>query len=379
MGCPLYKNCGGCVNRQSDEKAYQQKKETEVRVLLEQNLGSLDGIWAKPIFLPDGTRRRAAFAFQVVKGKPILGFNENKSHVLEDIQTCAMLTPKINEALADLRELLIKLCSIKTNSLKKKKTVLQLSKGDLLVLEAENGLDVVLEADIDLGLQHRFEIADFMTSHDLFVRFSFRKKHNMNAEPIVEKAKPFIKVENTKVLIASGDFLQASKEGQDALIELVKKYVGDTSGKAADLFCGIGTFSYALADMKKMSVVAVDVSKSLLENFEHSIRAQMIQNIQIKEQNLFLYPMTADELKGFNVIVFDPPRAGAKEQVEEFCKIDVYARPEKIIAVSCNPITFARDAKILINGGYCLKNITMVDQFVYSNHSELVGLFTNEK
>ena len=105
----------------------------------------------------------------------------------------------------------------------------------------------------------------------------------------------------------------------------------------------------------------------------------MISNVKIMQKNLFLYPLTPDELKGLNVIVFDPPRAGAKEQVKEICLINEKDRPQKIVAVSCNPLTFARDAKMLINGGYKIERLTMVDQFVYSEHSEIVCLFTNEK
>lgn len=379
MGCLVCQNCGGCVYRQMTLEAYQQKKETDVRLLLEQNLGSLEGIWEEPVFLPDGTRRRAAFAFKMTGKKLILGFNENKSNVLADVKDCAMLTPKINAALHDLHELLAKLCSFQTKTVKKTKTVKQLQKGDLLVLDTQNGLDVVLEADTDLSLDDRWEIADFMNAHDAFVRFSFRKKYGEESEPVVEKAKPFINICGTNVFISSGEFLQASKEGEQALIDIVLRYVGNTRGPAMDLFCGIGTFSYALANLPGMRVLSIDVNKSLLKNFEHSIHEKMIQNIQIEAKNLFVYPLVADELYGYNVIVFDPPRAGAKEQVHEFCKIEADKRPEKLIAVSCNPTTFARDAKMLQNNGYVLRKITMVDQFVYSNHSELVGLFTNEK
>ena len=381
MGCRLYENCGGCVYRQLETKAYQKQKEQNVRALLEKNLGDLEGVWETPIFLPDGTRRRAAFAFEMKKQKLVFGFNENKSDKITDICRCDMLTEKINAALADVRALVEKLCLIEfADSKKGKKAPLKrMTSGDFQILEAENGLDAVLEADIDLSLDHRFEIADFMNAHEAFIRFSFRKKHAWDAEPVVQKAKPFVKIGKTDVFVSAGDFLQPSKEGQEALISLVEKYAGDTKGKTADLFCGIGTFSYALANVEGRTVLAVDASKPLLQNFQKSVDAQIIGNIQILQKDLFLYPMDANELKNFGLIVFDPPRAGAKAQAEEFCKIEKDARPEKIVAVSCNPTTFARDAKILTAGGYVLKKITMTDQFVYSDHSEIVALFTNEK
>lgn len=377
MGCTDCQNCGGCRFRDMKESDYRILKEKNVRSLLEQNLGDLEGIWEAPKFLPDGTRRRASLTFEFKNHRLEFGFNENKSHQIADVKHCAMLRPKINEILFSLRELIEKLCMIPVYA--KKQKARYMTEGDVLILEVQNGLDIVLESDIDLGLEHRLEIADFMNACKPCIRFSFRKKHTSETEPIIEKAKPVVQIADADVLISSGEFLQASEEGEAALISLVKKYIGQTRGKMADLFCGIGTFSYALSNLENTDVLAVDCNKSLLQNFQKSVHALMIQNIEIKCQNLFLYPLTPEDLKDVCAVVFDPPRAGAKAQAEELCKIKEDARPQKIIAVSCMPETFARDAKILINGGYVIKNITMVDQFVYSNHSELVGLFTNGK
>ena len=381
MGCLLYKNCGGCVYRECGLEAYRTQKEKNVKELLEKNLGDLEGIWETPVFLPDGIRRRAAFAFEMKGNKLVFGFNENKSAEIENIAHCDMLSENINSVLGDVYELLVKLCAVEAGETKKGKIKQkkQMRCGDFQILDAENGLDAVLEADIELNLDHRFEIADFMNAHEKFIRFSFRKKHVWQAEPVVQKAKPFVKMGNTDVFVSAGDFLQPSKEGEKALIGLVQKYVGQTRGKMADLFCGIGTFSYTLAELDKTTVVSVDVSKPLLENFAKSVDAQMISNIIIMQKDLFLYPMSSNELENFDVVVIDPPRAGAKGVVQELCKIEKEARPQKIIVVSCNPLTFARDAKMLTSSGYVLKKITFVDQFVYSEHSEVVALFTNEK
>ncbi len=381
MGCAVHPNCGGCDFRDLELNTYQKQKEQNIRKLLEENLGDLEGKWCAPKFLPDGLRRRASFAFEFRNQKVVLGFNENKSKYITDLSSCFMLSKKLNGTLPVLRDFLTELCAVQVLKKQKGKKFLtfQILSGDLLVLEAQNGIDIVLETDADLLLEHRQLIFDFMNQYDDFIRFSWRKKHAQTAEPIIEKAKPFIRICQTDVFVAPGDFLQPSKEGEKTLVDLVLKYVGQTRGKMADLFCGIGTFSYALCALDKTEVLAVDVSKSLLEGFEKSIHKQMISNVKILQKNLFLYPLTGEELKGTNVIVFDPPRAGAKEQVKEFCLIDEKNRPQKIIAVSCNPLTFARDAKMLINGGYKIESLTMVDQFVYSEHSEIVCLFTNGK
>ena len=377
----MYENCGGCVYRQLDLNVYRKQKEQKVRALLEENLGDLADIWEMPIFLPDGTRRRAAFAFKLKGEKLLFGFNESKSAEIEDIRHCDMLTSDINDILENVRALIKKLCAVEVRGSKKGKKAKpqRITSGDLQISKVQNGLDIVLEADVDLSLEHRFEIADFMNENEKVIRFSFRKKHAWEAEPVVQKTRPFITIGKTNVFVSAGDFLQPSKEGEEALVGLVKKYVGQTGGKTADLFCGAGTFSYALAELEKTNVFAVDSNKSLLQNFQKSVDKQMIPNIQIMQKDLFLYPLSNEELEDFEVVVMDPPRAGAKQQAQELCKIENTKRPKKIVFVSCNPATFARDAKILIEGGYILKKITMTDQFVYSDHSELVALFTNEK
>ena len=102
-----------------------------------------------------------------------------------------------------------------------------------------------------------------------------------------------------------------------------------------------------------------------------------IPNIKIVTRNLFKYPLDTEELKDIDVVVFDPPRAGAAAQAKVMSLMPIDSRPQKIIAISCNPATFVNDANTLIQGGYKLQEVTMVDQFTYSNHSELVALFTN--
>lgn len=381
MGCVYHQKCGGCENRELDLSQYQKLKEEQIRAFLEKSLGDLSKVWQKPIFLPDGSRRRAAFAFEVKNQNVCLGFNENRSSHIVDVSNCLMLTDKINASLGSIKIFLKNLSDVIVSKKGKGKKFeyKSVSSGDMLVLEAENGLDFVLETDEDLVLDHRMCVSDFMNENDDFIRFSWRRKHAYEAEPVYQKAKPFIKIGKTDVFVAPGDFLQPSKQGEKTLKDLVLKYVDNTRGKMADLFCGIGTFSYALAELGGTNIASFDVSKSLLKGFQSSLNAQMIQNINIFEKNLFLYPLTAEELKAFDVIVFDPPRAGALAQVKEICKMTPDGKNRKIVAVSCNPETFARDAKLLISAGFRLESITMVDQFVYSSHSEIVALFTNGK
>ncbi len=381
MGCTLYPQCGGCFFRDLDQLSYQKQKEFSVFQTLEKRLDNIQHIWQPPIFLADSTRRRAALTFSFKKQKLLFGFNSFRSNDIIDIEICFMLSSGIASLIPSIREFLLKLCSVISSKRIKGKKVIneQIQSGDLLILEAENGIDIVLETATDLVLDHRLIINELLQEKPEIIRFSWRKKHCQNAEPILERAKPFIKIGKTEVFIPAGEFLQPSKQGEQALLDLVVKYVGTTRGQIADLFCGIGTFSYKLSELENVRITAIDISDHLLTGFQKSINVNMIQNISVKKQNLFLYPLDHTQLSEFDIVIFDPPRAGALATVKELSKIDFNSRPKKIIAVSCCPETFVRDAFVLVSAGYSLKSITMVDQFVYSNHSELVALFTNEK
>lgn len=386
MGCRYQPECGGCCFRDKTEAVYRALKAEKVRHILETALKQKDYIWHEPVFLADGQRRRITMAFLNHGGKTELGFNENRSAKIIDCQYCPAVTAGINAALPGLRSFLEKFCASealkagsKTGGGKKgkvKKYISRVCGGDVSLLQADNGLDVVLEYDNELTLDQRMEIFEYVNGEDNIIRFSHRRKNETEAEPVIEKTKPIIKIGGCDVFVAPGTFLQASKAGEEALTALVVGYLGDTRGKIADLFCGIGTFSYPLAVMPENKIVAADESESLLKGFQHSVNRQMLHNIEIVQRNLFKYPFSGQELKGFTAVVFDPPRAGAAAQVKELASLEESDKPKKIIAISCNPHSFVNDANVLIEGGYCLREVTMVDQFVYSNHSELAALFT---
>jgi 23S rRNA (uracil1939-C5)-methyltransferase len=122
-------------------------------------------------------------------------------------------------------------------------------------------------------------------------------------------------------------------------------------------------------------ITAIDSSAELLNGFRQTVNALMLPNIEIVQKNLFKYPLDETELRDFAAVVFDPPRSGAAAQVQKLANMPPSEKPQKIIAVSCNPHTFINDANVLIAGGYEIKEMTMVDQFVYAKHFELVALF----
>ena len=376
MVCELSGICGGCPLRCLDTARYQEQKLAAFRETLK-HIRQDNIAEGKPVFVPDHTRRRASLAFSYKKGRLSLGFNAAKSAEIVNLSACPLLTSGLNAVLPAITRLLEDICAVPCNVKKGKKTFKQnIRGGDVWLTEAANGIDVVLEFDAEPELEHRMIVFEQAQAMPSVIRISHRRSPSAIIEPLVEKARPCIKIGGYDVYIPAGTFLQPSAEGEQALTGLVQKYMGDSEGAVADLFCGVGTFSYPLARNPANRVLAVDSSERLLEGFRRTVNKNMIPNIEIAAKNLFKYPLDDAELKGFNAVVFDPPRAGAAAQTARLAALPVGERPEKIIAVSCNPGTFVNDANTLVSAGYKLVEVTMVDQFVYSDHSELVALFT---
>lgn len=374
MSCSLNGICGGCVYRHLDEDAYRQLKVKNFEKILS-GINSHSYKLNSPVFISDGSRRRASFAFRYNKKGLVVGFNKNASDEVINIENCPLLTGGLNTALPFIRHLLSAVCAEPYNIKKGKKIIRQtISSGDVFVCEADNGIDVVLEYDAPLELNHRMAIFELSQSNNQIIRISHRHSAFSMPETIIEKSRPFITVGNYNVFIPAGTFLQPSAAGQEVLGCLVINCLTDVKGHIADLFCGVGTFSYMMAALENIKITAIDSSEALLKGFKDSVNANQIPNIDIICKNLFKYPLDANELKDLSAIVFDPPRAGAKAVCSALASATI--KPEIVVAVSCNPATFVNDANTLLSGGYNLTEITMVDQFVYSNHSELVACFT---
>lgn len=374
MNCPYIEICGGCPLRNLTETEYQQTKKVWFNKILAA-LNQPEIAQDKPVFIADGSRRRAELTFEYSHKKLSLGFNAAQSHKIADIEYCLALTENLNNLLLQVRRFLEDLCQINiTKKIKNKIIATNINQGEIWLTEADNGIDILLEINASLNLEQRMLISEWAAENPQVIRLSVRV-NNGKPETIIEKIKPYINIAEYQVYIAAGTFLQPSKAGEQALINLVLQYTGKTTGKIADLFCGIGTFSYPLAANMQNKITAVDSSAELLAGFKQTVNANMIPNIEILQKNLFKYPLDADDLKQFALVVFDPPRAGAAAQVKQFAQMSDVDKPQKIIAVSCNPHTFINDANTLLSSGYALEKITMVDQFVYSKHCELVALF----
>lgn len=375
MSCPYEKTCGGCLFRELREEEYRRQKIATFEKIIS-NINQKEIAFGEPIFIGDGARRRAEFSFEYRRGKIILGYNQRQTHEIVDISACLLLCEKINQLLPKLRDFLSELCSISITKKEKggKRRNISVQKGQIFLTSCANGVDISLETAENPEFDHRLLVADLVNNNSEIIRFSWKNAKGYS-ETIVQKAPPFINIAGYQIKIPSATFLQASEQSEKALIDLVQKYIGDLSGNIADLFCGIGTFSYPLAMNIKNKITAVDSSKELLAEFQKNVNLNEIPNIKIIERNLFKYPLDGEELKGFSAVVFDPPRAGAVAQTKALAELKYEEKPQKIVAVSCNPHTFVNDANVLLDGGYNIKEVTPVDQFAYSNHMELVSLF----
>ena len=238
----------------------------------------------------------------------------------------------------------------------------------MTVTALEGGLDVLLTGGPEPGLDAREHLAGCTKSSDI-ARLSWRRSPSSPPEPVAARRPVHIQFGGVAVPIEPGAFLQASAEGEAALVDAVLAEVGDAR-KIADLFAGLGTFTFPLA--RGVIIHAVE-SDAWGHDYPVISRPILGRNITTERRDLFANPLTAPELSRFEAVVFDPPRAGAREQSTQIAVSGV----PTVVAVSCDPATFARDARILTDGGYRLERVTPpVDQFVWSAHVELVARFT---
>ena len=339
--CPYFNLCGGCRYQDLSAKDYCALKLKFVQSAL--SAVGLNANILPMIEIGAHTRRRATFAYQ----NGILGFNELHSHKIVPIQSCLVLTPALEKLLPDLQQLAKHLPG----------------SGDLAVLMTDFGADVTV-----------------IPEKNKVKRFHSKVHHN-SAQDVVflETITAFCQNNSIARFVYDGDilfqvcplpfpvnvFMQPSVEGEKVLVDLVLKACQGSS-KVLDLFCGLGTFTKPLA-MSGKKVLGVDITSE-------SIDALVNNGFSAVVRDLFRAPVLPEELNGYDAVVLDPARAGAKSQCEKLAMSGV----QKIVMVSCNPITFARDCRILSDAGYCLEWVQPVDQFTYSEHLEMVALLTRK-
>ena len=348
--CRHFPTCGGCTLQHVDDAAY-------ATFLVDRIAGSLHSVGirteiATPHLSPPRTRRRASLRAERSGRRVLLGFNEGQSRRVVDLAECWILRPELFALLAPLRGLLARLIPDRRTA------------GVELAL-TDQGVDLLVSGIDPDGLMAIEAMTDFAQAHGL-ARLSIDSGQGPEArwepEPVT------VMLGGVAVGLPAGGFLQATEDGEAALLAEVRDAVGGAK-TIADLFTGLGTFALPLSRVSR--VLAAEGERATILSLK-SAAARAGRPLVADHRDLFRRPYTAAELSRFDAIVLDPPRAGAREQVAELAK----ATCGRIAYVSCNPATFARDARTLVEGGWRLEGVRPVGQFRWSTHVELAARFS---
>ena len=346
--CSHARTCGGCMMQHASDAFVADWKTTIVRTAL-----AAQGLEAdlRPIITsPPRSRRRATLAARRTKGGVLMGFHSRASDVLVGVPECQLLHPDLIGAFPAL-EAIVKLGGSRSQEM------------DLAITRTSSGGDVAVTGGKPADSTQRMDLARLVEAFGL-ARLSW------NGEVTAQRAQPMMRFGRANVPLPVGAFLQATAEGEAALLASVKGAVGPAR-RIIDLFAGIGTFGLPLAENAEIHAVEGDVA--MLTALDKGFRmAEGIKRVTNDIRDLYRRPLEPDEFKGYDAVVIDPPRAGAEAQSHTLAKSKVPV----IAAVSCNPATFARDAKILTQAGYKLNWVQVVDQFRWSPHVELAAQFT---
>lgn len=349
--CPHFGRCGGCLLQHLGPEAYAEFKTTQLRLTLER--AGIPVPSFEPIFVtPPQTRRRARLAAQRRKDEIIVGFNELHKHTIIDLEHCAILCPPLMNLIPKIREHLAIWLPRNTEC-------------DIQVTVLDDGIDMMLIGGPKLDLRVREKLGDLAQKLNI-AKLSWRQTDFSEIEPISFAAPVHVTFGKIGMPFPSDSFLQASPLGEKALIDFARSHI-KAGLRVLDLFCGLGTFGLSLE--KPKNLLFSDIDGPATTTLEHALKST--SRAAVERRNLNKEPFSASECNDFDCVIFDPPRIGAKAQSQEIADSNV----PLVLAISCNPQSFTRDAKILINGGYKLTALQPVDQFLWSNHIELAAKF----
>ena len=352
--CPHFGACGGCALQHLADDAYVRAKEMQIAAALRQH-GLAPAELAPLRRVPPGTRRRARLAVhhpRAAAAAPAIGFNARASHRIVDMRACAVLNPAIVALVAPLRAIAPRLWA-------------RGASGAATATLGDTGMDLLLDLAAPPDLAALEALAGFAEAQDL-ARLAWRAPEMPEPTPAAIRRPPRIVFSGVPVDLPGDAFLQASAEAEAVLAAEVLAGIG-AARHVADLYAGLGTFTFALAG--RAAVHAVEGSRPTATALAAAAQRAGLQRVGNECRDLEARPLLADELARFDAVVVDPPRAGAKAQSAALAKSSV----PRIVAVSCNPASFARDARLLVDGGYRLTRVQPIDQFVWSAHVELVA------
>lgn len=348
--CRHFKTCGGCAMQHATDAFVAGWKLDIVKKAVHAH--RIETEYLPVLTSPAQSRRRAKLSGRRTKKGAMVGFHGKASHTLIAVPDCQLLTPALLTVFPALEKLTVMACSRKGEI-------------DLTVTDGLLGADVLVETDKDLTPQLRLELAVFANQHGL-------ARLVWNDEPVVTINPPYQDFGGTKVTPPPGAFLQATKHGEAALLAAVER-ITTKANRIVDLFAGSGTFALPLA--KRAEVHAVEGEADMMDALNRGWReGHQLRKVTTETRDLFRRPLEPDELRHFDAAVIDPPRAGAEAQIVALANSKV----KTVAMVSCNPITFARDAKTLIDAGFDMPWVQTVDQFRWSPHVEIVAPFTRK-
>ncbi|ASS54203.1 class I SAM-dependent RNA methyltransferase [Rhizobium leguminosarum] len=338
--------CGGCTLQHMADTPYRAfKRQLVIDALKSKGLTPEVGeiVPARP-----GERRRVVFAARKTEKDMLVGFNQAESHHIVAIEECPISSAGIIARLPAIRAIA---ASLATSA----------EPFRVAVLETLSGLDISVDEVKKLSDPQRRKAIETALGLRGIARVS------LNGEILVEPSKPMVEFGGVQVSPPPGSFTQATKPAEEAMAELVIAHAGKAK-RIADLFAGSGTFSLRLARIGR--VHAVEAEAKALAALDHAARnTQGLKPVTVEKRDLFRRPLMTQEFKPYDAVVFDPPRAGAEFQCQELARSAV----KKIVAVSCNPLTLARDLAILVEGGYRITQVTPIDQFLWTSHVEVVA------
>jgi 23S rRNA (uracil1939-C5)-methyltransferase len=348
--CAHFKVCGGCALQHWRRDAYTAwKVELIVRALAQRGVEAPR--FEPPLVGAPGERRRADFVLRRQGRRVVAGFHERASAEIVDVGTCVVVRPALDALLEPLRA---SLASVLPEG----------GAADAMVNETASGLDLLIRPHrrLDLSLERREALVALAEGADL-ARLCWGDR--ASAEPVVVRRTPLLVFGEARIEPPPGAFLQASQRAEQAMRAMVGAWTGDAP-KLVDLFAGLGALSLgragklALFESDKQAVAAVAAAARRLGG-----------KVTAERRDLFRNPLMAAELDAFDAVLLDPPRAGAAAQSAELAR----AKVPRVVYGSCDPGSFARDARTLQDGGYRLEKLLPVDQFLWSPHIELIALF----
>ena len=341
--CRHFPECGGCQLQHADDEAYRDFLVSRVEQALAQQ--KIETAIRPPHLSPPRSRRRATLKAMTVGKRALIGFNAEQSHRIVDMRECHILRPELFELVEPLRRLLSGMIHPK-----------RVAEIQLTLLD--RGIDVQLKS-VPAGRLSEIEaLTSFAMDYQL-ARLGVDR--GLGPEAIYEPVPASITLSGVPVAFAPGSFLQATADGEAALIEAVHEAIAG-AGPTADLFAGLGTFALATR-----ASYAAEAARDAAAALKHAA-----PGMNVEHRDLYRRPLDSAELRTFDAVVLDPPRAGAEEQIEVLSRSSV----ERIAYVSCNPATFGRDAATLLAGGYKLEWVQPVGQFRWSTHVELAAKFS---